>query len=442
MLPALLLVACSDAVPPRGRDGWSALDGVAADRGTRPDSGASPDSAAPDAASPPAGPARYGETTHSPITASVAAGLRTIAARAPRNEQVFAKVGDSNTVNTGFLACLAGSSVDYGAHPELAATVAHYKSDLGGGVTPFDRQSLCAVVGWAAQKAITGSPSPLEQEVIAISPRVAVVMYGTNDIGFNDIWQFGAGMLTITDSLIARGVVPVLTTIPPRGDSASADVQVPRYNAVVRGVAQGRQVPVIDLHRELVLLPQQGLGSDGLHLNVKDGGCDLSAAGLQFGFNTRNLVTLQALARVKGALDGGAPPDATTPALQGEGTGASPYLIDALPFSDLRTTKGWPERKLEGYSCASTTDESGPEVVYRLEVKQATNLRVVVFDGDDVDLDLHLLDATGTASGCLARDDKLITRALQPGTYHLVVDTYVKSGVELAGEYLLLVLAD
>jgi len=82
-------------------------------------------------------------------------------------------------------------------------------------------------------------------------------------------------------------------------------------------------------------------------------------------------------------------------------------------------------------------------VVYRLELQQPTTLRAIVFDGDSVDIDLHLLDASGNAaSGCLERHDQLIVKALSPGTYHLVLDTFASGGVEKAGECLLVLLAD
>ncbi len=448
LILGLGLAACGEPNSNPGLDGWTALDGHA-DRAVRPDGGPPPDGARdgapkPDAPPPLSGPARYGETTHSPITSSVAANLRAIAAAGPgKKEGVFAKIGASNSLNSNFLHCFAGSSVSWGSHGALAATVAHYKTDLGGGVTPFDRDSVCTVVGWPAHKAIAGNPSPLAQEVNAISPRIAVVMYGTNDIGYDNIWQYGESMLSITDQLIGWGVVPILTTIPPRADSATANTQVPRYNAVVRGVGQARQVPVIDLHRELLPLPAQGLGSDGIHMNAKASGCDLTSAGLQYGFNVRNLLTLESLARVKAALDGAPAPDPATAPQQGAGTAASPFAVDALPYTDLRNTAGWPEKKIKSYGCAPTVDESGPEVVYRLVLGKPTNLRAIVFDGDNVDLDLHLLDASANpASGCLARDDKLIVKSLPAGTYHLVVDTYVTGGAEKAGEYLLVVLAD
>jgi hypothetical protein len=43
-------------------------------------------------------------------------------------------------------------------------------------------------------------------------------------------------------------------------------------------------------------------------------------------------------------------------------------------------------------------------------------------------------------SGCLTRDDTIIEYDLSPGTYHLVLDTYVSGGQALSGEYLLTVM--
>ena len=72
-------------------------------------------------------------------------------------------------------------------------------------------------------------------------------------------------MLEIADRLIADGVIPILSSVPPRDDNATADLEVPRYNAVVRGIAQALQVPFIDYHFSLLPLPKHGLGGDKLH---------------------------------------------------------------------------------------------------------------------------------------------------------------------------------
>ena len=60
---------------------------------------------------------------------------------------------------------------------------------------------------------------------------------------------FERNMRTLTDRLLAQGVVPLLTTMPPDGDFFR---NVPVFSGVVRGIAQGRQVPLIDYYRELM----------------------------------------------------------------------------------------------------------------------------------------------------------------------------------------------
>jgi hypothetical protein len=67
-------------------------------------------------------------------------------------------------------------------------------------------------------------------------------------------------MLDIVDAMLAAGAIPVMSTIPPRDDSAAADARVPLFNAIVRGIAQGRGVPLVDFHRALVPLTEHGLG--------------------------------------------------------------------------------------------------------------------------------------------------------------------------------------
>ena len=151
----------------------------------------SPTTAAPRilAAAPKGGalnyPALYPTTRkHSPITPFVVQQLKKVLKASTRKDRVFAKIGNSITVSKNFMHCFAGagSNVDLAGRSHLASTITHFKTDLGSGKTPFDRQSLSATVGWSATKALSGAPSPMAQEIKAISPRFAVVMYGSNDI--------------------------------------------------------------------------------------------------------------------------------------------------------------------------------------------------------------------------------------------------------------------
>lgn len=403
------------------------------------------EAAPPDAAPPPA-PALYpSDRTHSPISQWVVDRLSEILAHNPGSSRdVFMKVGDSISASNSFLHCFAGTNVDLGTNGALQPTLDLYRGATVQGSTPFDRYSLCVESGRTAYWAMTSSPTPLSQELNAANASVGVVMFGTNDIGwFGDDhlhtldWYHGY-MFDLVDAMIAGGVIPILSTIPPRDDNGSHNAWVPTFNAVIRAMAQGRQIPLIDFHRELVPLPDHGLSSDGVHPNVSgSGACSLSADGLTKGYNVRNWITLTALDRVRRAvLAQEGPLDNGAPTLAGAGTVASPYLITGSPFVDVRNTTQSTSKSLGVYDgCGSAADETGPEVVYRLEVNSPVRIRGVVLDRGNVDIDIHLLDATATTAGCLARNDALLEADLAPGVYHVVLDTYVDNGTALGGEY-------
>jgi hypothetical protein len=465
---ALLSLTACGAPPPGGApdsgpaadaggvgvlDGGEATDGGEPPDGGQPaDGGESPDAGAADAGLVPDGgldagaspPPRYPlDRTHSPLTAGIARHLREIARRGPEmHDDVFAKVGDSITVSTRFLHCFAGSSVDLAGRDELRPALELFRGGDAAGTNPFQRASLTATGGWSSTSAVAGDPSPLEREVAAISPRFAVVMFGTNDVTSRTLWQFAQAMTTLVDSLLARGVIPALSSIPPRDDNPAYDQLVPHFNAVIRGLAQGRQIPFMDYHRELLPLPSHGLASDGVHPNsyVVDGfarPCVLTAEGLRFGYNKRNLLALTALARMSSALRGEPAPDEPPAPLEGDGTAGRPFEIDTLPFADLRDTSRAESRVIDRYpGCGAAQDESGPEVFYRLVVRTPVTVRARVFDGPSVDVDLHLLSAP-SGEACVRRHDREIVATLAPGTHYFALDTFAGAdGVPRAGEFL------
>lgn len=396
-------------------------------------------------------PALYpSDRTHSPITPYVVTRLAEVLAVNPTSaHDLFMKVGDSITASGAFLFCFAGDNVDLDTHTELQPTLDLYRGASVLGTTPFDRDSNSVLSGRTAYWAMTGDPCPLVQEMDAVNPAVGEVMLGTNDIGWYGAdhlstldWYHGY-MFDLVDAMLARGIIPVLSTIPPRDDDASHDAWVPTFNATIRAFAQGRQIPLVDFHRELAELPSHGLSGDGVHPNASgSGACVLDAAGLQFGYNVRNLITLEALDRVRrAALGGEGALDAEAPTLAGEGTLASPFVVQGRPFVDVRDTSSAPSDALDVYDgCSATADESGPEVIYRLETASAVRIRAIVLDRGDVDVDIHLLGAEVATSGCLDRSDALVEADLDAGTHHLVVDTYVDTGTERSGEYVLVLM--
>ena len=391
--------------------------------------------AAPGALTPVMYPA--GQTL-SPLTPDLVAHLRAVHAMATGSAAVFAKIGDSHTVSTNYLACFGTAAVDLDGR-DLAGTVAHFKAGDAAGTTPYQRVTLAATIGWSAFQALAGSPSPLDQEVTAIHPAFATVMFGTNDIGYNRIDRYGQNLATIADTLLAQGIIPVLSTIPPRDDDTAADAQVPHYNAIARGVAQTRGIPLVDLHRELLPLTAHGLGPDHLHLETyANGACVLTAAGLAHGNNTRNLWVLETLDRLRRTVVANeAAPDADAPRLHGHGAPADPFLVDVLPFADRRDTSTFGIDAITSYPACGPQDERGNEVYYRIEITAPAMLHAYIIDSG-ADIDVHLLRGKADAASCIARGDTEVSMAVTPGTYYLVADTFAGK----AGDYTIVVMTD
>jgi hypothetical protein len=122
-----------------------------------------------------------------------------------------------------------------------------------------------------------------------------------------------------------------------------------------------------------------------------------------------------------------------------DGTHVCPYEIDTFPFVHSDDTAASTTREFDLYNCSSA-DESGPEVVYFLTVDHSGTLSVEVddVDGDDIDVDVHLLDADDS-NACLDRAHISFSISIGPGRYYIIADTYVEGGQELSGPYTLTV---
>jgi hypothetical protein len=417
-----------------------------------PDAAPDPPDPDPDAAVEPADvpPATYpGGRRHSPLTPGVVRRLRDVVEDHPdQRADVFAKVGASATVSRNFLACLPGDDVDLAGRDGLQSAIDHFAAGDAGGTDPFTRESSAAVVGWSALNVLEGAPAALDVELDAIAPRVAVVMYGTNDIQRRNVDQYAGSMMDLAERLLARGVIPILSSIMPRDDDPEADAEVPAYNGVVRGVAQALQVPFVDFHRELLPLPDHGLAGDQLHPSVyrdADGAanaCDFTEAGLGSGYNIRNLVTLEALDRVRRHVLGDeAAPDRDPAGMDEAGTIEAPFRVTALPYTHLRDTRDSDQRLIDAYpGCDAPQDESGPELYYRLDLPRPTTIEALVLDRGSVDIDVHLMADPEDPGSCLQRAHTRIRASLDAGTWWFVLDTWVgNDGEPRPGEYLFVV---
>ena len=71
--------------------------------------------------------------------------------------------------------------------------------------------------------------------------------------------------------------------------------RVAEFNGYIVAIAQENDLPVWNFWRALQGLPNQGLGSDGVHPSVAPDAADFTPANLQYGNTVRNLTALQLL---------------------------------------------------------------------------------------------------------------------------------------------------
>jgi hypothetical protein len=251
---------------------------------------------------------------------------------------VFAKVGDSLSQTPAFLEGLGCGQWVAGKNAALRPTVSHFAARRLQGtssqcarVNSFSRNSAATLVFrpsiWAISPGDTtdasclAGESPLACEIRLDRPAYAFILLGTNDItigqAFNGdpVPQLTSNMSQIVSTTRQLGVVPVLSTIPPRNDTPAAEASTEAANAALWHLARDRHVPLINLWRAIVPLPNHGLTADRLHLSVSGwptcaSPCDpntcapacragnFTAAGLRYGNDMRNLITLRTLRRL------------------------------------------------------------------------------------------------------------------------------------------------
>src|SRR5690349_7537200 len=255
--------------------------------------------------------------------------------RLGNRSNVFAKVGDSLSQSAAFAQGLGCGRWKPGAHRKLRRTVRRFAarrlagtSTYCGRVNSFSRDSVATsagkIAGWALERPDSGIPGcgrkpPLACEIRTIRPAYAVILFGTNDaafaaaLGVDPLPGFLSSMTRIIAASRSRGVVPIVSTIPPRPADPAVESLVERLNEGLVRLAASRGVPLVNLWRAVMSLPNSGIASDGIHLSVFGGPqcirvcnpntcaprcrpANLTGEGLRYGYNERNLITLASLA--------------------------------------------------------------------------------------------------------------------------------------------------
>jgi len=118
------------------------------------------------------------------------------------------------------------------------------------------------------------------------------------------------------------------------------------------------------------------------------------------------------------------------------GESASDPLPLPFSFTDDRDTTEALSDAFDAYPGFENIDESGREVVYRFSVDEPVRLSAFIdyTEPDGTDIDLHLLSSVQPPV-LVDRGNRSVYAVLDPGTYWLVMDTYVSGGVPQAGPY-------
>ncbi len=223
-----------------------------------------------------------------------------------RRADVFAKVGDSITVSYHMFQPIGEQRYDLDAFEHLQPVIDYFsRAEVRQG-NAFTNVSAAAGVGWTAAAVLLpefADPAqclpdeiPLACEYRRIDPAFALIMFGTNDVGYVPEIDYQHNLERIVQLSIDAGVVPVLSTIPPR---AGYEEKVMRFNQIVREVASQYDIPLWDYHYTMAVHSQTSLAFDGVHPSLPARGHDdvavFKPANLPYGYVLRNLSALYVL---------------------------------------------------------------------------------------------------------------------------------------------------
>jgi hypothetical protein len=213
---------------------------------------------------------------------------------------VFAKVGECNTLSHAFMSPFSVGMYDLGPYGGLQATIDFFTRESFGDESAASRAGYtCAAVTdltWTDPKVCPTNLTPLECELDRIRPSVVLVNLGMHDVHSLTTQQYEQNMRAIIEISMGRGVIPVLATFPvyPMGD----DLTVARYefDMIVVNLAREYDIPLINFWRAAEGLPHRGVGDDHVHLTHNaDQSALFNGEENQYGFTMLNLLTLQTL---------------------------------------------------------------------------------------------------------------------------------------------------
>ena len=265
----------------------------------------------------------------------------------------FTRVGDSISAAPQFLTQIGQGTYSLGDYGHLGAAISFFSGPNATGANPFASGSIAAHNSWGADSVLNPALAPagvcrageipLVCEYRVAKPSVAIIMFGTNDSGGIPAETFRANLQRIVQTSIDMGVIPVLSTIPPKHYNPATDGRVIEFNQIIIATARGYDIPLIDYYTAMRGLPGEGLHPDGVHPSTPPDGITTIFDGehLQYGYTLRNLTALQMLYTLwqqvlydaDQAIPATSPPGAINP---GTGPGETAYDCPGAPPVRLR----------------------------------------------------------------------------------------------------------
>ncbi len=187
------------------------------------------------------------------------AAMKSVAAKFHGREGVVLHIGDSITYSNPYgqwPRSGEGKTEEDKAILQWMHTGADDDTD-GWWLARFDHpdggRSYTACSGLRADELLAGGKQnmpPLAKLLDTYQPRIVVLMLGTNDVSAGrSLEAYRSDMAKAIDAMLKRGIVPILSTIPPHiGQSQKAR----DFNEALRELARKRSIPLIDYEKEIL----------------------------------------------------------------------------------------------------------------------------------------------------------------------------------------------
>jgi hypothetical protein len=250
-------------------------------------------------------------TSSPPYVSGITDATRSIYARGQvldNRANTFSKIGDSLTVATWVMYPLGWGQQQLGSYGQFQSVITYFSAANARDGNSFANISMAADNGWTTENVLTvnaanpgvcqSGESPLECEYRLVRPSVAIILLGTNDVASLTTDQYRTNMQRIVEISIARGVIPVLTTMPHR---LGYEGQTDALNDILRQISQQYGAPLLDYAAAMRDAPNSGLSDDGVHPSWPPGdgnwgsAVDFRGPNLQYGYTLRNLTILYGL---------------------------------------------------------------------------------------------------------------------------------------------------